>query len=253
MANADKNFDQYFKDKLGNHEIKPSKLAWERLDSQLGSKGKIVAYPFIRIAAAIILLLGLGYIIWQVSKTDELSAPQTAEFIQSPDQEENVDRITESQFEKEANKEEKIDLFKPEKTEKEKPQQTPSFKPQVNIKAATENLKALLADNSERSLRDQEVVISIPELDLPELNMNEAIAMNDLAEEEEEEVVEYTITIKSRGLKEEPQKQGLIGGIEEKVDKIGGFLNKVEQGFADLQDAKENLFASNTPRKERSR
>ena len=68
MANTDKNFDQYFKEKLSNHEVKPSKLAWERLDSQLGNKKRAIYFPFMKIAAAIILLLGASYIIWQVSR-----------------------------------------------------------------------------------------------------------------------------------------------------------------------------------------
>jgi hypothetical protein len=251
MANADKNFDQYFKDKLGNHEIKPSKLAWERLDSQLGNKGKTVAFPFMRIAAAMILLLGAAYIIWQVSRTEELSGPQTAELIQIPEQNESLDISTEAQLEKENYKEEESNLFTPEKPEQEKVKQSPPIKPQGIRKTVTESPKELLAENTIQTERNQEEMVSIPELELPELKMTEAIAMNNL--EEEEEVIEYKITIKSKGLKEEPQKQGLIGGIEEKVDKIGGFLNKVEQGFADLQDAKENLFASNVPKRERSK
>ena len=70
--------------------------------------------------------------------------------------------------------------------------------------------------------------------------------------EEEEEVMTYKITIKSNGISEKPENQGLIAGIENKVDKIGGLLSKVEQGFADLQDAKDNLFVSNnTSKRER--
>jgi hypothetical protein len=251
MANADKNFDQYFKDKLGNHEIKPSKLAWERLDSQLGKKSKSVAFPIMRIAAAIILLLGAAYIIWQVSRTEEISGPQTAEVIQIPEQEEILESNTEAQLEEEIKKEEEVNLFTPEKLGQEKAKKAAPVKPQGIRKTVTERPKELLAENTTHTERNQEEMISIPEIELPELKMTEAVAMNNLAEEEE--VVEYKITIKSRGLKDEPQKQGLIGGIEEKVDKIGGFLNKVEQGFADLQDAKENLFASNVPRKERSK
>lgn len=251
MANADKNFDQYFKDKLGNHEIKPSKLAWERLDSQLGNKGKTVAFPFMRIAAAMIILLGAAYIIWQVSRTEELSDPQIAEVIQIPEQEEILERNTEAQLEMETNKEEEGNLITSEKPELEKAKQAPPVKPQGIRKTVIESPKELLANNTTPAERNQEEVISIPELELPELRLNESIAMN--TDAEEEEVIEYKITIKSKGLREEPQKQGLISGIEEKVDKIGGFLNKVEQGFADLQDAKENLFASNVPRRERSK
>lgn len=250
MANADKNFDQYFKEKLVNHEVRPSKLAWEKLDSQLGNKKRAIYFPFMRIAAAIILLLGVGYIIWQVSRTEELSGPQTAEVIELTGSEESLEMNTQAQVEIETNKEEEVKPLTPESPIPEKTQQASPAKPQGIKNTVTESPKELLADNTIQAERTQEEMVSIPEFELPELKMTEAIAMNTL---EEEEVVEYKITIKSKGLKEEPQKLGLIGGIEEKVDKIGGFLNKVEQGFADLQDAKENLFASNVPRRERSK
>lgn len=252
MANADKKFDQYFQEKLENHEVKPSKLAWERLDSQLGKRDKAAYYPFMRIAAAIILLMGSGYLVWQFSTT-EITRPQTAEIIQIPVLEEVLDNKIESQTEQEITNEDKSDFVKPETIEKEKPQETPVKKPQIVRNSVTGSPKELLAENTILTERNQEQMIGIPELNLPELKLDAALAMNDVSQQEYEEVVEYKVIIKSKGLKDEPAKQGLIGGIEDKVDKIGGFLNKVEQGFADLQDAKENLFASNVPRRERSK
>ncbi|WP_373521788.1 hypothetical protein [Aquiflexum sp.] len=252
MANADKNFDQFFKEKLVNHEIKPSKLAWEKLDSQLGKKSKAAYFPFIRIAAVFIILLGVGYLVWQFSKT-ELTRPQTAEIIQIPDQEALLESKSESQIEEEMTNGDQDGIVKSEKIETEKVKETPDKKPQMIRNTVTESPNELLADHSVQVDRNQEQLIGIPELDLPELKLEEAIAMNDPVKEENESIVEYKVIIKSNGLKDEPAKQGLIGGIEDKVDKIGGFLNKVEQGFADLQDAKENLFASNVPRRERSK
>jgi hypothetical protein len=252
MANSDKKFDQYFQEKLGNHEVKPSKLAWERLDSQLGKKGKAAYYPFIRIAAAIILLMGAGYLVWQF-KTAEITRPQTAEIIQIPVQEEVLDNKTESLTEQEITNEIKSEFVNPESIENEKAHDTPVKKPRIEIKPVTERPKELLAENTIQTERNHEQMIGIPELDLPELKLEEAIGMKNTEKQDDEEVLEYKVIIKSKGLKNEPTKQSLIVGIEEKVDKIGGFLNKVEQGFADLQDAKENLFASNLPRKERSK
>ncbi|WP_373494792.1 hypothetical protein [Aquiflexum sp.] len=253
MANTDKNFDRYFKEKLVNHEVKPSKLAWERLDSQLGKKGKAVYFPFMRIAAAIILLMGVGYIIWQVSGSENLPGPQTAEIIEIPVQEDLLDSNSEPQEMQEFNAEEGSDLTQPENTEKKKSQDRPAKIPQMIRNTVIESPKELLADHSDQGDRNQEQLIGIPELDLPELKLESAIAMNEPVKKEDEEFVEYKVIIKSNGLKNEPAKQGLISEIENKVDKIGGFLNKVEQGFADLQDAKENLFASNVPRRERSK
>lgn len=252
MANADKKFDQYFHEKLVNHEVKPSKLAWERLDSQLGKKGNAGYFPFMRIAAAIILIMGIGYIFWQVSRS-EVAEKQVAEIIQIPVQEEVLDNKPKSQIGQERTNGDQDGFVNTEKTPSVKNQESTSKKPQTIKKPDTESPKSLLADNTEQVERNQEQLIGIPELDLPELKLDEALALNEPVGQVEEEIVEYKITIKSKGLKDEPAKQGLLEGIEDKVDKIGGFLNKVEQGFADLQDAKENLFASNVPRRERSK
>src|SRR5690606_37653744 len=94
-------------------------------------------------------------------------------------------------------------------------------------------------------------VLELESIALPPLNQDLLLADNNLAESVSEpgQDVTYKVTIISNGLREKPEKEGLVGEIENKIDKIGGLIVKVDQGFADLQDAKNNLFASITTRK----
>jgi cytoskeletal protein RodZ len=249
MANTDKNFDQYFKERLAKHEEKPSQLAWEKLERQLPKKEKGIWIPLMGIAATLLLFLAVGYVVWQFSQESDTSLPLTAE-ITTQKGESLSDIPDETEAESLKSLEESTVIPEEQIKEQTKPTQTPGKKVTVPKSIPKETPKELLAEVSQPVERTNEVVFETPEIIIPELDVTEAIAQNDI--EEEEEVMTYKITIKSNGIKETPEKQGLIAGIENKVDKIGGLLNKVEQGFADLQDAKDNLFVSNnTSKRER--
>lgn len=249
MANTDKNFDQFFKERLTKHEEKPSQLAWERLERQLPKKEKGIWFPIMGIAASLILFLTVGYVVWQSNLESESNLPLTSE-LTTPVEEESSETLEEtipSNPESiEESKETKVEqAIKSDKPVKDPIKKSVTFKPQI-----TEVPKELLAVAEKPEERIDEIFVETPEIVIPELNVTEAIAQNNI--EVEEEVMTYKITIKSNGIKEEPEKQGFIAGIENKVDKIGGLLSKVEQGFADLQDAKDNLFVSNnTSKRER--
>lgn len=243
MANTDNNMDQYFRERLSSHEVKPSKLAWERLDSQLAHQKKKAAFPWFRVAAIGLLLLALGYTLITVITEGDVEKLDTTASVQQLD-------VYQGESEKEETKD-----FQNESAPLEAlpspNQETPKIdgstvKPSS---AKQESIPEFLAEASSSS--PEEVIIAVPEIELPELKLNEAVADNSPMVEAEYVPV-YRVVIKSYGIKEEPQKQNLIAGIENKVEKIGGFFNKVEQSLADLQDAKENLFDINTAKKEKS-
>ena len=249
MANTDKNFDQYFKERLAKHEEKPSQLAWEKLERQLPQKEKGIWIPLMGIAATLLLFLAVGYVVWQFNRESDTNIPMTAE-VTTQESETLSDIPQETEPESLKSLEESTVIPEEQTKAETKPVQTSGKKATVPKPMLTETPKELLAEVSQPAERMDEVIFDTPEIIIPELDVNEAIAQNTL--EEEEEVMTYKITIKSNGIKETPEKQGLIAGIENKVDKIGGLLNKVEQGFADLQDAKDNLFVSyNTSKRER--
>jgi hypothetical protein len=68
--------------------------------------------------------------------------------------------------------------------------------------------------------------------DLDEVNLENQTTENEIA---------YTVRIVSRGYAIAPDKGQLVDGIENKLEKIGGFFTKVDKGFGDLQDAKNDL------------
>ena len=249
MANTDKNFDQYFKERLAKHEEKPSQLAWEKLESQLPKKEKGIWFPLMGIAASLLLFLAVGYVVWQFNWETEANMPMTAEV--TTEKNDSNSEITEETEAAASKSLEESTMVPEEQTKQEtKPALTPLKKATVSKPIHTEKPKELLAEVTQPEERIDEATFDTPEIIIPDLDVNEAIAQND--PEEEEEVMTYKITIKSNGITEKPENQGFIAGIENKVDKIGGLLNKVEQGFADLQDAKDNLFVSNnTSKKER--
>ncbi len=255
MANTDKEFDKYFKDKLVNHEEKTSALAWERLQNRLPKQEKKDGFPFLRIAASLILLIGLGYLVWFANQSGPPERTEMAEV-----------------------KNTRFQVEQPTKPEQDVPVITKDTEQETEEKAATENLNEEKSipknlpnshpkidpvpqntfESAKKSVAETVNPIEIPaesesminEITLPELKAEEALAMENPTTYEDEDQG-YTVKIISNGFAEKPEKEGLIEEIETKIDKIGGLLNKVDQGFADLQDAKNNFFASITTRKER--
>ena len=251
MANEDRDFDELFRNKLSKHEIKPSSLAWERLESKLPKNKKSGYYPFLKIAASIILLMGIGYVGWFLSNEIEPEAPQVAEVTKDQVEEESESTL---ELEKEKVELEATELV-PQEGKIENTSKSKEAKKEVtqqNQIEKQESPKDLFAENTKAP---QKIVVeSLPEIEIPELDLNQSVAINESVEELEEPEVSYKITIVSKGISDsEPEKPGLIDGIENKVEKIGGILSKVDQGFAELQDAKNNLFASITSKKERSK
>lgn len=250
MANNEKNFDQFFKEKLEKHQEKPSALAWERLESQLPQKEKSGLYPFMSIAAAIVLLLAAGIVLLNrlgesPETKDQVAELQTNESkdsghsadISFMETEENTRVIPEPKVKNGTEHKQERKTTQPQKENVS----TPSFQ--------ESSFDKMVAGTRTEEDKVLPISIEVPEIKLPEPKITETIALNTAVEEEPV----YKVTIKSRGLKEEAPKQGLIGELEEKVEKIEGIWNKLGQGFADLQDAKENLFANNNPRRERSK
>jgi hypothetical protein len=254
MANTDKNFDQFFKNKLSAHEEKPSQLAWEKFSSELNKKEKGIYSYYLQWAAGLLLLLGLGYLIWSSTLRDNFSNENLV--IEEIKIEPTIPDINKSAQEIETNenediKEESVKLAEvPKKSEVTK-EALKEMTPKVIEKEEKSPEMFLALDKNEFEVE----AIQLPELKpviLPEIELNKEIALFDEPEISEEEP-SYTVTIISKGIQDKSEKTNLIEELENKVEKIGGFLGKIEQGFADLQDAKDNLFANNSPRKERSK
>jgi hypothetical protein len=253
MANAENKFDRYFRDKLVDHEEKPAGIIWEKLENRL-NKEKSAGFSILKIAAAVLFFLGLGFTTWQIIKVNNPAPELITEAIENKvlDPQDNMQQQIAIQEEEKTQDGLDQEAINGSSGMEENPKEENIPKPTGPIK--TEKAKVLLAQVETEKIneRSSEILVDIPDLILPELNIEEAVASFE-ENESSEEFVEYRVIIKSNGLKDEPKKQNIIEGIENNVNKIGGLLSKVEQGFADLQDAKDNLFASNTPRKQRGK
>lgn len=264
MAKENNNLDQFFREKLENHTEKPSALAWERLESQLPPQSKSNKGIWWAVAASLTILFTVGYWVLReenVSVEKPLLADNQIETIAETPVE---NEITQPEVVEEAQP--KIENQLPAVEMKTKPTTTtqpepkpvdPSSHTQKSQPKAPQNLVAMTETKEETKQetvveKTPQVTLESPEirpLDLPALELENTVAeVNDPTEAEPA----YRVKIYSSGLKEDPKDKNLIAGIGKTVNEVEGLLGKVDQGFADLQDAKNNLFASITTRKSKS-
>ncbi|KEO75139.1 hypothetical protein [Anditalea andensis] len=236
MANSNKNIDKQFRDQLENHEIKPSGLAWERLEKKL-DQNKKPAYPWMKVAASVMLLLTMGSLIW-------LSIDFTKSKVELPlAQVEDIPADVPS--------EKAIEEETPKISEEPKASAPAPRKPSATapVKETETSKPNLVAENEAPVIKEKSAITPIETIERvqPEVSLPSSGEVY-LAEHRPE----VRVKIISSGIVEKPQKENLIDDLGEKIEKVGSLINKVDQGLADLQDAKNNLFASITSRRERN-
>ena len=261
MAKSNETFDQIFKEKLDGHQEKPSALAWERLDSQLSKSKKPGVGFWWAIAASLSALLMVAYLNWPsevVNSEDKLVA--SAEEIQDemPPSQNQVGEPEEISS-PESTIENKPD-FTPEKP-KVKSNQTQTKTQKVNPSFANNQKQtqanSLVAEASSKSLEKKvepirsingnitEPEVSLPALKAPDLTKTVAEVQSKASEEPL-----YRVSIYSNGIKKsEPTDKNLFTELGKTVGQVEGLLGKVDEGFAEIQDKKDNLFASLTSKR----
>lgn len=255
MAKAPKYLDEFFKKKLDQHSVKPSALAWERLENQLPQKPESNKGIWWAIAASISLLLMAGYLFYPKSDIlyeENLMAEEVQQEMvqenQSGTEEQIILESSPAQNQEEVTQETIAQpVQKPQIQKKTKPTTTPSFKttPQ-NLIAQTETIPSEEIKPIEKTdLKVETPEVSIPLTETPSLNQS-------VAEAKTTEEPLYRVNIYSNGIKKEDVNKNLITELGKTVSSVEGFIGKVDNGFADLQDAKNNLFATLTSKKERA-
>ncbi|WP_339880954.1 hypothetical protein [uncultured Algoriphagus sp.] len=270
MAKEKNNLDQFFKEKLENHTVRPSKLAWERLESQLPQQSKSYKGIWWAAAASITILFTVGYFVLRegdvsVEKpiladntTEVISETPTQPEITTPEITEKAEITTPEKTEKEIENQQAAEELKTKPTTIRKPKAKPadtSSKTQKPQNTTPQNLVAMNEVKEEpKPIKTEapKIEVETPEFKeavFPPLNFEQAVAQ---ATEPVEAEPAYRVKIYSSGLTEEPKDKNLIAEIGKTVSEVEGLLGKVDQGFADLQDAKNNLFASITTRKSKA-
>lgn len=251
MAKDINKLDQLFKEKLASHEEKPSALAWERLEARLPQKSKSYKGVWWAAAAAVLVLFTTSYFFIKESKTIEqatLTATTTpSEIEEEPKQTSELITLDQSS--------EELPAIQPKRQAPSlKPKPTPTNAPQKQVTQLNssnaaekliaqkeENAKLVEINRAEIALpKLNEIEIQTPEIRAMDLSKTIAAAANTTSAEEPA----YKVTIYSNGSIEDDSDKGLIAGIGKKVEKAGGLAGIVDQGFADLQDAKNNLYIS---------
>nr|MBI1232676.1 hypothetical protein [Cytophagales bacterium] len=234
----DKNLDSLFRDKLPNYEVLPSPGAWSKLEEKLeGQKKKPLWLPLARYAAGFLLVLGIAGLISYVINRDTLTETKLAS--ETPIIEAQQNALTLPAPLDTVTREVEIPVEQPVSKPKKALPQRPS--PSIDVKKQM------------ASLPREVMVDPMPVATRPDTLWNESLALESITDHdvfaeaiaettEAENEIAYKVTIVSRGYAIAPEKAELVEGIEGKLQKIGGFLSKVDREFGELQDAKNELF-----------
>ena len=253
MAKSDEELDRVFREKLENHEASPSPAAWDKLEAQLDAAKQPKKSSWWAIAAAMPLLLGLGYLIWsQVPQTEQESSLASIEEVSTSTPVSESSPEVETMVSEEVQK--PVSLAEASTSRASKPIQKSSL-PQENSKEV--NLGNVVAEAisfpSSQAAVVQEVnstteskTLVIPEP--TQTALSPSPSQPSLADTEE--IDGYRIRIFSDGLKkEEAPNKNLITELGKTVGQVEGLLDKLDEGFVEIQDKKERLFSSLTSRK----
>ena len=242
MAENNKDIDVLFREKLAEYSEMPRPKAWDRIQGKLDQKNKSGFEPWIRIAASV-LLLGLGLaLIYYSLLSNENNPGRIAQQETVPDT--RPGNILSLEVFPEMVQEEIV----PQSNSTVQPAPVPVKRPLREINKAPINLVVQATEDSEEVTEENRPPMDVESRDLPALDKE--LLMSDGGISEEVEEVPYKITIISNGLSPRQDKDNLVKEIENKIGQLGGLLSKVDQEFADLQDSKNNLFASLTSKKE---
>jgi hypothetical protein len=261
MAKTSEEFDGMIRKKLENHEEKPSAAAWEKLESRLPGKKTRSFGIWWAVAAGLSILLVSGWLFWNnskeplhkkqlaeeqpaIKKTEELpsSTAQVQELVAS-NQPEQI-KISEKSIAK--SKSSPLDIKNSNKVLNE--ESTSGAKPiketTTDLVATVDFIPELPSLQVKTDLKPIEKSLLASETPISEKSITEATSLD------QETTLVYRIKIYSDGLKKgaEPEKN-LITEMGKTVGKVEGLLGKVDEGFAELQDKKNSLFAGLTTKK----
>ncbi len=253
MAKSDEVLDRVFREKLENHEASPSPAAWDKLEAQLDAAKQPKKSSWWAIAAAMPLLLGLGYLIWsQAPQEDEESSLAAIEEVStstpvsvSPIEAETM--VTEeAQYQNSLAETATPSLSKPSLKSKF-PQENSKEVDLGNVVAEAISFpssQATVAVEVNSTTESRTLLTPEPTQTTPSPSSSQP----SLADTEE--IDGYRIRIFSDGLKkEEATNKNLITELGKTVGQVEGLLDKLDEGLVEIQDKKERLFSSLTSRK----
>ena len=246
MAEKDKDIDALFRAGLAHHSETPSPRSWQQLQGKL-SEQKNGSISWRSIAATILLLASATSIWWySVRMTDRQMETLAEEYIQdepnvsvSQKDDAAIQHLPseEGRIVEDTVRDTSLNSVNKKPTHPAKPESTP-----IRKTIALNDADIVPERVKEKAPRITKLEPLEPEL--PEVDFSPKV--DGTIHKEQKEEVAYTVTIISNGITEKPNRDNLVKEIEDKIDRIGGVVYKMDQGFANLQDAKNDLFASIT-------
>ncbi|TDQ16585.1 hypothetical protein DFQ04_2706 [Algoriphagus boseongensis] len=261
MAKTNQEFDQFFREKLEGHQEKPSALAWERLESQLPKSSKSGWGVWWAIAASFSALVMVAYLNWPSADqaNEEKMLAQTEETLieENSSIEEKTTGNETSEIEANSIQENTEIKSQPKPNtsstqKKNSPIQKviPSEKKADSFIAQAENPST---EKAAEPVLIPELKVAEPDLTLPELKTPDLTKTVASAQTEANDEPLYRVNIYSNGIKKgEPAEKNLITELGKTVGQVEGLLGKVDEGFAEIQDRKDNLFATLTSKRDRA-
>ncbi len=253
MAKSDEELDRVFREKLENHQESPSPAAWDKLEAQLDAAKQPKKSSWWAIAAAMPLLLGLGYLIWsQAPQADEESSLAAIEEVSTSTPVSVSPIEAETLVSEEVQK--PVSLAEASTSRASKLVLKSNF-PQENSKEVNlgnvvaeaisfPSSQAAVAVEVNSTTESKTLIIPEPTQTTP----SPSTLQPSLADTEE--IDGYRIRIFSDGLKkEEAPNKNLITELGKTVGQVEGLLDKLDEGFVEIQDKKDRLFSSLTSRK----
>lgn len=253
MAKSDEVMDRVFREKLENHEASPRSVVWDKLEAQLDAAKQPKKNSWWAIAAAMPLLLGLGYLVWsQIPQTEQKNSIAA------------IEEVLEVPLVPESTPEAKTVVSDEEQYQN-------SLAETVTPSSSKPVLKSSLPQENSITVNLGNVVAET--VTFPSLQTAVAVELNSTTESkiwltsettqttplpstsqptlaDAEEIDGYRIRIFSNGLKkEEASNKNLITELGKTVGQVEGLLDKLDEGLVDIQDKKDRLFSSLTSRK----
>lgn len=253
MAKSDEELDRVFREKLEKHKASHSLEAWDKLEAQLDAAKQPKKSSWWAIAAAMPLLLGLGYLIWsQVPQADEESSLAAIEEVSTSIP------VSKSPIEAEPMVSEEIQKpasLSESSTSHSIKQILKSSLPQENSKEV--NLRNVVAELGTLPSLQTAVAVEVNSatdsrtLLIPESTQTTpSLSISQPTLADAEDLDGYRIRIFSNGLKkEEAPNKNLITELGKTVGQVEGLFDKLDEGFVEIQDRKDRFFSSLTSRK----
>ena len=253
MAKSDEVLDRVFREKLENHQESPRPAAWDKLEAQLDAAEQPKKRTWWAIAAAIPLILGIGYLIWsQVPQADQESPLAiTEEVLNIPSTSETTpetERLSSEEAQKPASITEKSTSRSSKPTLKSSLPQENSY--EIHLEGVVAEAVTFPSPQTAVAQEVNYTTESKTLLTAEPIRITTAPSTPQATLADGEDLDGYRIRIFSDGLKKEaaPTKN-LITELGKTVGQVEGLLDKLDEGLVEIQDKKERLFSSLTSKK----